>query len=1786
MQKNLASRLQSCSAPRPTKMLFILVGLLMLCGPTMSYAQEVLSWGSHADWRDGGVSTNNVLHGKNPGQIELPYKKPTKTYIETPFIYVPNSRLNTVVKLNTVTGKVLWTYKLASANAGSNPSRTTVDAYGNVWSGNRNGTYLVVLSPLGKLIQKITLAGNGSSGYGPRAITIDKDGNIWAGSLFGQNIVKIVYDNKLKRYKQALNFRHLNDRNIGGHICPYGATTDKFGNIWYLSRAWGSGCAQAVARVNAKTGRVDLTIRTPYAYGIGADKRGYVWVSGYRGQNAYQIDALRGRIVANYRIGGGGRGVAVDKDGYVWVACSTSNLVTRIDPYRRRVTYFRNVGWHTIGIAVDNFGKVWANSYRDGYAHILDSIARNGKPVGNKLGKFAVCDTTGLAPCLCGNGTPCTGCRCSSPSAAGPYTYSDMTGFQLQVAMEPAQGTWTRTYDVCCAAIFTNVTWEGDTPPGTEVLVRARTAGDQNDLKTAIWGPYVPKGQRLQVVPNRFIQIMFLLKTKDSRRTPTIRSAKLHYTYFNKCTVKLQNGKCSNTCKPCTTDYDCHPQYCGSRTRCVNGTCTDPGFKPQCHPPNIVLVLDSSCSMRYAGSNYYYLVDSGTPCIRDNQCTEPSVYTTYRKCLTSQRTGSKTCHYTRHDAAVRAYKQVVQGYGGTSRFKFEDRKVRFGLASFATSGKVEAPLFKDPPVIVKALDALRSNGSTNYTGAFQTVYNMISDAMKKDPIERRSNSVLFLTDGGPNGGRSGCNSAMREITRIYNMPLKNGDPRKIRTYVVGFGNGLNTAAKDCLTDLAKAGHTDRRLCGTGNCAKKAFYEANTKGDLADAFQEIINKATDEVCDGLDNDCDGIIDEGAIGCTCAKTFTQPDSTTAIPKTSPDYVKNVRLYSFIASYTTTGHCPANASKTGSTVPRMYEQICRNTAQKALGCAGSNPTPDADAYSEYCGRCCNTGKNYCFWAGDHFCKRTPWDPNKYSSPTACFGQCSSWCSKNKREALDCLMARGVLMRTGSGYDSKGVLTVVVDPFDLGVGLRNQPERWIFTHLPQFDYRRHTDVNVGPYMVYINPQRTDVPTYATGSVHSNHVFDPANRYITPSAFGITHCASTSACNTEKNETIYMIRGYDGVRKSVRTYRLGPIEHSSPVVMGAPQVNSDEVSYLNWRNRALRAYSGSKRLTVGTRPSVVYVGSNDGMMHAFLANADPKGKLVELWAYMPKTTLGRLRAVLNGQFTSGGRVYTVDATPVVKDVLTVKRYGTWRTVLIFGFGAGGRGYAAIDVTDPYQPKLMWEINHSSYKDPFNKGLGRYSNMGYTFGKPAIAMLLFNFNGVIQERAVAVLSGGIPLQRNKYPPFLTMDRLNTNIGNAVFIVDLETGRLVRELRPPNVRVPHGGFRSLAVSSTPVPFGQLPNLSSRVFVGDVQGRILRVDTQSTNPASWSMRVFFDLYDSPFVNSAVQAARVARKPIMHEMALAMNARGEVVVFGGTGDTMNFPSIYGVNKLFSLTENLGYDNAVDPSGFIQSGKVNAVVNYISDLKKSVTMDSLNQPKAQINAAKETGEKITGKPIIFDGTAYFTTYTPTLKVPVCGVAGFARIYGIHFHDNCKTSTCYNTLLQKRYINPAVTPIKCCEQGSTGGTCGTSNQQNPTIAQRITANAGGRPLCSDLDFTVPKFGEARAGNLYRFRMLGENTISMGPTFTFQPCAYTTRNVNGSDSSKGHVVNVARSGSYYLSVQVSGKRLASDKNFRLQHMRAVQIATNPNRDKGNFLTLKTNQQLSYMHVAAYGTLLE
>jgi len=152
-----------------------------------------------------------------------------------------------------------------------------------------------------------------------------------------------------------------------------------------------------------------------------------------------------------------------------------------------------------------------------------------------------------------------------------------------------------------------------------------------------------------------------------------------------------------------------------------------------------------------------------------------------------------------------------------------------------------------------------------------------------------------------------------------------------------------------------------------------------------------------------------------------------------------------------------------------------------------------------------------------------------------------------------------------------------------------------------------------------------------------------------------------------------------------VRDGRLGDIVHSAPVYVAEPR--------MGWPDQFPYGAEGARYSdfrysdTISGRTPVVYVGANDGMLHAFKATRDATGG-DELFAYVPDLVFSDSPGKGLNYLTDPGYLhrYYVDLTPTVFDAYIDVDDGTgdgWRSLLIGGLRAGGRGLFALDITSP-----------------------------------------------------------------------------------------------------------------------------------------------------------------------------------------------------------------------------------------------------------------------------------------------------------------------------------------------------------------------------------------------------------------------------------------------------------------------------------------------------------------------
>lgn len=276
-------------------------------------------------------------------------------------------------------------------------------------------------------------------------------------------------------------------------------------------------------------------------------------------------------------------------------------------------------------------------------------------------------------------------------------------------------------------------------------------------------------------------------------------------------------------------------------------------------------------------------------------------------------------------------------------------------------------------------------------------------------------------------------------------------------------------------------------------------------------------------------------------------------------------------------------------------------------------------------------------------------------------------------------------------------------------------------------------------------------------------------------------------------------------------TSKLGDIVNSSPVYVGAPAAGYSDVIY--------PGYSAFQSAKLNRKP-VVYVGGNDGMLHGFDASLDfssnPAGVPItdvsgkELLAYIPSAVFPNLN-LINEQNYIKNHHYFVDGSPMVGDAdLDSSSTNNWNTILIGALGGGGKGYYALDVSDPSN----FSESTSPTNAPANTLLWEFdeTDMGYVFNLPPIN------SKTKQAKQIVKMANG------KWAVILG-NGYNSTSGKAVlYVVFIEDGldgtwsttdyvKLVADVGPNN------GL------STPVPFDtNNDGYADTVYAGDLNGHL--------------------------------------------------------------------------------------------------------------------------------------------------------------------------------------------------------------------------------------------------------------------------------------------------------------------------------------------------------------------------
>ncbi|MGI9281393.1 MAG: pilus assembly protein [Endozoicomonas sp.] len=493
--------------------------------------------------------------------------------------------------------------------------------------------------------------------------------------------------------------------------------------------------------------------------------------------------------------------------------------------------------------------------------------------------------------------------------------------------------------------------------------------------------------------------------------------------------------------------------------------------------------------------------------------------------------------------------------------------------------------------------------------------------------------------------------------------------------------------------------------------------------------------------------------------------------------------------------------------------------------------------------------------------------------------------------------------------------------------------------------------------------------------------------------------------------------------------WRLGDIVHSTPQLVSSPGSRFDalysDTTYTSFYNQ------------YKNRRHVLYVGANDGMIHAFNGGfwdesnygynvtgdsnevSHPLGS--ELWAYTPMNLLPHLQWLREPDYP---HVYYMDAEPVtfeanIFDSNDSDYPGGWGTILVMGMRLGGgnydvtvggntktlrSAYVVLDITNPEEPpKLLAEITHPE--------------LGFTTSRPALVkrrVAVKNSQGEDDWSQTPTTNewylvfGSGPIGTGESGTRTALDDGSSNQNLKLFVYDLKDNDFVSGMAPVDsgISMAYGG------SITAVDWDRDYN-DDAVYLGAIEtgasnldGKLLRLRLQETLTHS-TLATLLD------TGKPVSAAPIAVSDKNHHWLYVGSGR---LLTYDDNRTVQTQSFYGFKEPQSSSGDLTYgsvllsglvnttDVQVNTNGSINKKTSNGNVAFTVD---SSTVSSFTALQSVIAAKSGWMLDLNGDGVIPAGRAItsasrlfslilFTEYTPSADS--CRVDGSSALIGLHY--------------------------------------------------------------------------------------------------------------------------------------------------------------------------------------------
>lgn len=464
-----------------------------------------------------------------------------------------------------------------------------------------------------------------------------------------------------------------------------------------------------------------------------------------------------------------------------------------------------------------------------------------------------------------------------------------------------------------------------------------------------------------------------------------------------------------------------------------------------------------------------------------------------------------------------------------------------------------------------------------------------------------------------------------------------------------------------------------------------------------------------------------------------------------------------------------------------------------------------------------------------------------------------------------------------------------------------------------------------------------------------------------------------------------------------------------------------------------------------------ILIGTNAGFLHMF-KDDDTNNEVSESWAFIPSDLYDIIQPLRN---EDTGKVYGMDG-PIsvyfsdkslndegVNDGIVDASDGddVWAFA---GMRRGGRNYYALDITNPNEPKKLWD-------NPIEGGKGDFTELAQTWSKPQIAYIK-----AFGDKPLLVFGAGYDTNKD------AVVRSEDSVGRGIYIVEAETGKKVWALTPSE-----NGFKgkhSIAANVSTLD-SDYDGYIDRIYAADTGGDIWRIDMPGSSTSNFTHFKLAELGSS----LASQDRRFFYQPLvartLYSKVSETTINGETVITRldtpydaiviGSGNRSKPTGINEDDQLFMIRDEntvtksfTTSPTAIKPTDLMQMNS-DPFGNALDDVDEFVDLEVDLAKFKGWRYELGSGEKSLAAATVVGGVAYFTSFTPSSDTSTenqCSLSGgggslyaFHLHYGTKVYDDLKFTTSYDVPdTPQLYFGEGPS----CADGNGDGMC----DDNPTI--------------------------------------------------------------------------------------------------------------------------------------------